>query len=113
MSLSKRMALVEKCEQRKKEPVPRSIDYLEEFCPVLLEMLTKIPDGSADHKTATVLILCEEGEFKVCVNDRAIGRKAWCRLETLDEQLLLRLEEIVSDEVTDWRFPRPGTNGRY
>jgi len=105
------MALLE---ERKKptDSQPRNTDYLEEHAPVLLEMMSIVPKGSTGDKTCSLLIFCEDGEFKVLVNDRAVTRKAWLRMESLDEDFFKIVEHFVTEDHTEWRFPKVGDNGR-
>ena len=113
MSLSKRLALLEQQEKSKSQALPRDTGYLDSKAPVLLEMMTVVPKGAADDKTASFTVFCEDGEFKVLVNDRAIGRKAWLRIASLGPDFFEVLEDFVSADHTDWRYPRPPANGSY
>ena len=110
MSISKRESLLQE-RSLPKQSVPKNTEWMEEQCPVLLDMLTIIPKGGEGHKTTSVLIFCDEGEIKILIHDRAIGRKAWVRLERLDDKLLQLLEDVVTDDCTDWRYPRNEDNG--
>lgn len=75
--------------------------------PALLEYLTETrwPDGKP-RVTSTVLILCEDGYFKACVNDRANSRTAWCSAKSYAE-LLVALEKGLQESSLEFRAPRP------
>lgn len=105
MSISKRQALLAEGE-RSHSAVPRDVAYLEGSAPVLLEMLTIVPHGATGDKTTSLTFFCEDGEFKILIHDRAVGRKAWLRVPTFDQLIWQLLEECVADECTDWKFPK-------
>lgn len=105
MSISKRQALLAERTLRH-DSIPNDVSYLEGKAPVLLEMLTSLPKGASGDKTTSILFFCEDGEFKILINDRAVGRKAWLRVPTFDELIWQHLEECVADECTDWKFPK-------
>lgn len=69
----------------------------------LAEYLTcaEWPDGEA-RQTSTLLIFCEAGEVKVCLNDREQGRSLWATGSCL-EAAFLALESRCQDEKAEWR----------
>lgn len=58
-------------------------------------------DGSA-RETATLLLFCEDGQVKVCLNDREAQRSAWASGRTLDDALEA-LEGGLEEGSTSWR----------
>jgi hypothetical protein len=80
------------------------------LCPTVLEYLssTRWDDGS-ERQTSTVLVFCEEGRWKACLNDRAMDRTAFVSGNT-PEGLLTNLEAALADGTVDWR--RRGKSGR-
>lgn len=66
-------------------------------------------DGE-ERETATVTLFVEEGLFKICLNDRALGRSAWLSGHTFTG-LLKGLEAgLLSDEL-QWRRRPEGGSG--
>jgi hypothetical protein len=58
-------------------------------------------DGSP-RITASLLVFCEFGMWKVCLNDRALGRSAWATGRT-PEDALASLEGHLDRDDVDWR----------
>lgn len=92
---------------------PSELDLAEEpvfgeVCPRLLEHLTcRVWDDGTPRETSTLLLFTEEGRWKCCFNDRALGRQAFVTGATL-EGLLLALERGVESDGLDWRRRREG-----
>ena len=112
MSVSKREALLA-ARNGNHETLPTDCEFLDRKCPTLLEMLTIIPKGSTEHKTTSILLFYEDGVFKCCINDRAVGRKAWMRLVSIDETFFEDLETAVTEEHTDWRYASNENSHQY
>lgn len=71
--------------------------------PVLYEWmtLTSFSDGSG-RETTTLLLTCDQGHFKCCVNDRAMKRKGWMSSDSL-EKLLSDVETALGQDLMEWR----------
>lgn len=82
-------------------------DLLMQQYPAMLEYLTLgvWGDGSARERS-TLLVLWEEGVWKVCLNDRACGRSLWASGATCNDALEA-LEARLTDPAADWRKARP------
>lgn len=74
--------------------------------PAVFEYLTEAlwPDGK-QRQTSTLLVLCEEGSWKACINDRALSRTGWCSAKTFLE-LLQTLEAGLSKGSLEFRTPK-------
>lgn len=59
------------------------------------------PDGS-QRRTSTLLVFCEAGAVKGCLNDRDAGRSLWATAGSLDS-LLVALEAMLSTGQGEWR----------
>lgn len=67
-------------------------------------------DGSA-RETATLFFFVEAGQLKLCLNDRALRRRAFLTGPSLDE-LVDALEAGLQSEGLDWRPDRDWTKKR-
>jgi hypothetical protein len=81
--------------------------------PALHEFLTRqLDDDGNPRETATLLIFCQEGMFKGCLNDRATAGHLWAA-GTLLSELLDVLEERLRDPKAEWRQSKEdGRTGR-
>lgn len=72
-------------------------------CPGVFEMLTsrRYPDGSI-RLPSTLLVFCEDGMFKGCLNDRDNQLTAWASSESFSG-LLEALERGLSSDSLQWR----------
>jgi hypothetical protein len=73
--------------------------------PCLWEHVTrsKYPDGSA-RVLSTLMLFCDSGVIKACLNDRDQGLTAWasgCSWRAC----LLALEAGLANDTLDWRAP--------
>jgi hypothetical protein len=59
------------------------------------------PDGTA-RKTSTLLVFCEAGCVKGCLNDRDGGRSLWSTSDSL-AALLASLEAMLATGTGEWR----------
>lgn len=75
--------------------------------PTLWEYLssTQWSEGGA-RQTSTLLLLCEDGDTKLCLNDRAGNRSRWTTGETL-QVALGDLEQALRDDEGGWRRYKP------
>jgi len=71
--------------------------------PALAEYLLsdEYPDGEV-RQTSTILLFCEAGEVRACLNDRDQGRSLWAT-GTSVEAAFLALELRCQDEKAEWR----------
>lgn len=71
--------------------------------PAIWEYLTmeKWDDGDT-RETSTLLMLFEDGCFKACLNDRALGRSAWTTADS-PSKALQRLDNAIQQGSADWR----------
>jgi hypothetical protein len=83
--------------------VAASDELLSRDYPAVAEYLTaaKWPDGKV-RQVSTLLLLAEDGRFKLMVNDRANGRSAWFSGETV-LGCLEAAERALSEDRVDWR----------
>lgn len=71
--------------------------------PNLLEMLTATEyEGGHPRTTSTLLIFCERGILRCCLNDRDNNRSAFLS-ETTVEGALVKIEEGLATGRIDWR----------
>lgn len=63
------------------------------------------------RELGTLLIVFEDGRFRVWVNDKDGRRTAWCSCESV-EGLLDALEANLATDGLEWRAARPGGRGR-
>lgn len=87
-------------------PVPDGGTW-QSIYPTLWEYLTSTQwaEGGV-RKTATLLVFTEEGEVKLCLNDRAANRTRWCQAETLNSVLAMLESELATDQG-GWRKYKP------
>ena len=80
--------------------------------PNVWEYLTGLAweDGSA-RQTSTLLVFVEDGMCKMCINDRALGRKAWATGPT-PEAAITSLESCLASGAVEWRLDKAGGGGR-
>lgn len=74
----------------------------EEQYPRLHAMLTTTVLDGKPRKTTTILLFCEAGRLKACLNDRAEGLSGFLTLDGL-ELVAEQLEEGLAKEDVDWR----------
>lgn len=76
--------------------------------PVTLEYVTdeKWEDGTP-RVPCSLLLFHEMGKWKVCINDRGLGRTAWVT-SLSPGGALAALEEQLAADTCDWRKARPG-----
>lgn len=76
--------------------------------PVLWEYLSggQWEDGSR-RETSTVTIFVEDGQVKLCLNDRELKRTTWSTGLTL-EAAAEGLESRLRDDRAEWRGSKPG-----
>jgi len=72
--------------------------------PTLTEMLyaTSYEDKSP-RTTSTLLIFCDNGVLRVCLNDRDNNRSAFLTGETV-EGTLLALEDQLATQTVEWKM---------
>lgn len=80
-------------------------------CPALWEYLTlsRWEDG-ATRRTATLLVMVDEGTLKACLNDRDAERSLWVTGGTF-QGLLAAIEERLKEGTGEWR-KNQAWNGR-
>lgn len=94
----------------------READWFETQYPTLAEFAscTVWEDGGA-RETGTILLLVDEGRWKVCLNDRALSRSAWVSGDS-PCGAFGNAEDGLREERLDWRRRReggpPGRGGR-
>lgn len=73
------------------------------YFPLLIEYVTNTSwaDGSS-RLPSTLLLLCEAGQWKACLNDKALGRTGWATGAT-PEDVLASLERALAEGSMDWR----------
>lgn len=71
--------------------------------PALAEYLT-VPSGGEGKRaeTATLTVFCEDGRFKLCLNDRSDQLVCFVSAESFSGALE-ELERVLSDGSADWR----------
>lgn len=79
--------------------------------PRLHDHLTVVKwDDGQPREPSTMMILCEQGRWKACLNDRAESRSAWVSADAFST-LLDVLEAGLESDKLDWRarqFNSPG-----
>lgn len=79
--------------------------------PCLYEQLSCIVwDDGSPRETSTLMVLCEQGVFKLGLNDRASLRSTWVSGDTLNAALEA-LESGLSSGRVEWRS-KSQTSGR-
>jgi hypothetical protein len=88
---------------------PLSPDLFSTAYPGLLEMLSSVkwPDGSR-RASSTLLIFLDQGQAKLCLNDRDQGLTAWVSGSSISEALA-SLEASLQTERLEWRKPTGNT----
>jgi len=100
------MQFVRRCEDASNGlPNIRMLDdeHFRQSFPALSEYLTlDYWDDGTQRRTSTLLVFCEEGVWKGCLNDRENERSCWATAETHDE-LLKALNERLANGTSEWR----------
>jgi len=80
-----------------------SLEFFAGLCPTLWAYLSdkRWEDGSA-RTTATMTMFVEDGQVKLCLNDRDGGRTAWSTSSSL-EGAAYGLEDRLCKGTLDWR----------
>lgn len=72
-------------------------------CPCLWEYLTLDRwEGGGKRQTASLSFFVDDGNLKLCINDRALQRSAFLAVDTLESGLLALEAKLVEDGL-DWR----------
>jgi len=80
--------------------------------PALFEYLTlRSYENGTPRQTACMTVFCEDGLFKVCLNDRDAQRSAWVASETF-QGALVALEAGLVEDSHQWRQARPQSRGK-
>lgn len=76
--------------------------------PGLWEFLTttEYPDDAGKRENGTMLVFCEDSNWKCCLNDRSSESSAWATGASFD-QLLKAIEKGLQDGSLDWRVKKP------
>ena len=85
-----------------------TIGELALFGPTTWEYLTAVTweDGSP-RVPCSLLVFYELGKWKLCVNDRGLGRTGWVTGNTPSD-VFSAVERALMDDSLDWRKARPG-----
>lgn len=67
-------------------------------------------DGTP-RETSTLLLFVEDGLWKCCLNDRAVGRSGWRAADTL-QGVLDALEAVLREDCVEWRVAKGKPQGR-
>ena len=80
--------------------------------PRLFEYVTEgaWEDGTP-RQTSSLLMFFEDGYWKTCLNDRALGRTLWAT-GVNPEAAITSLEAALASEAADWRRSSSGRKGR-
>jgi len=80
-----------------------SDDVMKRNYPALYEYLTSTtyPDGSK-RETSTILVFVDDGQLKVCLNDRETSLMLWSSGESFEESLLV-MDELLRSDNPPWR----------
>lgn len=70
--------------------------------PALHEWLTLCVDQGQPVETATLLLFCEDGQFKACLHDRESSRVCFRAADSV-EGVLDAMERALQDGTADWR----------
>jgi len=80
--------------------------------PSLWEFLTESTwDDGSKRQLPTLLFFFEEGIWKSCLSDKAMGRTGWCS-GVSPEALLTSLDAQIRDDRVEWRKAKPLAGGR-
>jgi hypothetical protein len=75
-------------------------------CPTLFTFLTdSLWDDGSERQLPTLLFFRDQGHFKVCVSDRALGKVAFVTGDSL-EALMTSLEKDLVKGDLDWRVAK-------
>ena len=87
-------------------------EALKSLRPALFDYMcvTKYGDGSP-RKTSTLLSFCEDGVFKICINDRENSRSAFVSGRSFEEALDV-LETALDSDTVEWRHKGYRGGGR-
>lgn len=85
---------------------------LQARCPALWEYLTcdRWEDGKP-RQVSTLLVFCEDGVWKACLNDRAAARSLWVVLD-VPSGAWDAVERTLTGERPDWRPNRSQGRGK-
>jgi len=85
------------------EPLFDDADFRKNY-PTLAAYLTETKyQDNTPRVTATLLIFCESGVLRVCVNDRDNNRSVFFTSECI-ESALLAAENALSTNTAEWRI---------
>lgn len=79
--------------------------------PLLHAMLTITQVNGKPRETSSLLLFCEDGLFKACLNDRGNARTLWASGGTITA-LLEALEKALATGEAAWRKSRPYKQGK-
>lgn len=68
-------------------------------------------DDGSNRATSTLLIFCDQGVLRVCVNDRDNNRSVFFTGETM-ESALMAAENALATNTADWRVRGSYTKGQ-
>jgi len=75
--------------------------------PTIVEFLTlDVYDDGSGRRTATLLLFCEEGLWKLCLSDRDLSRTGWSAGPTI-EGALSSMEAALAADAMEWRKAKP------
>lgn len=97
--------------KEKSGDLPPPLTGVMEGLPGIVEFMsiTAYGDGQV-RRTATLLVFLEDGQLKVCLNDRDAERSLW-RSGTSLEDALLSVEIALQGDGCDWRKSQSGNGG--
>lgn len=86
-------------------------EYLAGQCPLLFAMMSVTNFNGSPRRTSTLLLFDEDGQFKICLNDR---QRALVGFLTIDstEDVFQQVEAALREEKIAWRPARASQNGR-
>jgi len=80
--------------------------------PTLVEYLSQTTwDDGSPRETSTMLLFREDGSWKACLNDRAMGRTGWASSSS-PEGTLQALEDALRDDRMEWRRKQSQGGGK-
>lgn len=89
------------------EDMPDDSSFSSE-CPAVYEYLTSLLKGpSGPPQTASLIVFCEDGSFKLCLNDRALGVSTFVSAPTFSEALMT-LDDRLQSGTAEWRRSKKG-----
>lgn len=78
-------------------------DPLQAAYPQITEFLTaEVWEDGSSRQTATLTVFWEDARWKLCLNDRAVGRTGWVSGRSLSEALVALEAGLLEDDL-DWR----------